>query len=50
MTGKPHGDGGKQSHRRNEDVAKVRSNWDLVDWTKTPTGETKEAPKEKESK
>ena len=29
-----HGDGGKGSGRRNEDVSKVKSNWDLIDWSK----------------
>jgi NADH pyrophosphatase NudC (nudix superfamily) len=28
-----HGDGGKGSGRRNEDVSKVKSNWDLIDWS-----------------
>ena len=27
-------DGGKGSARRNEDVSKVKSNWDLIDWSK----------------
>lgn len=30
-----HGDGGKGSGRRNEDVSKVKSNWDLIDWSVT---------------
>lgn len=29
-----HSDGGKGSARRNEDVSKVKSNWDLIDWSK----------------
>jgi DnaJ-class molecular chaperone len=36
-----HGDGGKGSGRRNEDVSKVKSNWDLIDWSK----KTEEEPK-----
>lgn len=34
-----HGDGGKGSARRNEDVSKVKSNWDLIDWSKKETKE-----------
>ena len=30
-----HSDGGKGSGRRNEDVSKVKSNWDLIDWSVT---------------
>jgi hypothetical protein len=30
-------DGGKGSKRRNEDVSKVKSNWDLIDWSKKQT-------------
>lgn len=29
-----HGDGGKGSGRRKEDVSRVKSNWDLIDWSK----------------
>lgn len=38
-----HGDGGKGSGRRNEDVSKVKSNWDLIDWSVTTS--KKEEPK-----
>lgn len=31
MTSEWHG--GKGSGRRNEDVSKVKSNWDLIDWS-----------------
>jgi len=40
-----HGDGGKGSSRRNEDVSKVKSNWDLIDWSVTTSKKTKEEPK-----
>ena len=36
-----HSDGGKGSARRNEDVSKVKSNWDLIDWSV----KTQEEPK-----
>lgn len=32
-------DGGKGSGRRNEDVSKVRSNWDQIDWGKKMTND-----------
>ena len=41
-----HGDGGKGSGRRNEDVSKVKSNWDLIDWSnKAVAVKDKEEPK-----
>ena len=32
---------GKGSGRRNEDVSKVKSNWDLIDWSKKAQEEPK---------
>lgn len=40
-----HGDGGKGSGRRNEDVSKVKSNWDLIDWSVTTSKKTQEEHK-----
>ena len=40
-----HGDGGKGSSRRNEDVSKVKSNWDLIDWSVTTSKKTQEEHK-----
>lgn len=38
---------GKGSNRRQEDVRKVRSNWDLIDWSKKR--ESAEPPKQPEN-
>ena len=38
-----YNEAGKGSGRRNEDVSKVKSNWDLIDWSVTTS--KKEEPK-----
>ena len=40
-------DGGKGSTRRNEDVSKVKSNWDLIDWSNKGTTMMKDDPQER---
>ena len=40
-------DGGKGSARRNEDVSKVKSNWDLIDWSKKGITMMKDDPQER---
>ncbi len=39
-------DGGKGSGRRKEDLEKVRSNWDLIDWGKKSEPVKPEPPKD----
>ena len=41
-------DGGKGSGRRKEDVSRVKSNWDLIDWSNKGETQMKEDPQRSE--